>query len=196
MGKGDKFKLKKFFADFKAFITRGNILDMAVGVIIGGAFSAVVTSFTNKILMPIINAVLSYITNGAGLYTILFHSEKATAEQIAAGTAITGPDGQAYSRIFYIDWSNFIDAVINFFFIALTLFIILKTVMYISKKNAELKAKAKEKIEAKRARGEEVTPEEEAQAEPEVKEEPKPDPVILLLQEIRDELKAKDKKDE
>ena len=169
---------------------------MAVGVIIGGAFGAVVTSFTNKILMPIINAVLSYITNGAGLYTILFHSEKATAEQIIAGTAITGPDGQAYSRLFYIDWSHFIDAVINFFFIALTLFIILKTVMYISKKNAELKAKAKEKIEAKRARGEKVTPEEEAQAEPEVKEEPKPDPVILLLQEIRDELKAKDKKDE
>ena len=186
--------MKKFFADFKAFITRGNILDMAVGVIIGGAFSAVVTSFTNKILMPIINAVLSYITNGAGLYTILFHSELAADPN--ASTVITGPDGKAYDRLFYIDWSHFIDAVINFFFIALTLFIILKTVMYVSKKNAELKAKAKEKIEAKRARGEEVTPEEEAQAEPEVKEEPKPDPVILLLQEIRDELKAKDKKDE
>ena len=188
--------MKKFLSEFKAFITRGNILDMAVGVIIGGAFSAVVSAFTNKILMPIINAVLSYITNGAGLYTILFHSELASAEQILEGTAIPGPDGQAYSRLFYIDWSAFIDVVINFFFIALTLFVILKIVMGISKKNAEIKEKAKQRLAGKKnAEGEaseavEETPAvEEAPAE-EVKE-PEIDPVIALLQEIRDELKSK-----
>ncbi len=186
--------MKKLISEFKAFVTRGNVVDMAVGVIIGGAFSAVVTAFTQKILMPIINAILSYITNGAGLYTILFHSELASAEQIVEGTALTGPDGKAYSRLFYIDWSAFIDAVINFFIIALTLFLILKLVMYVAKKNAEVRAKAKARIEAKRARGEKVTPEEEAIAEPAPVEEVKPDPVILLLQEIRDELK-KDKKE-
>lgn len=183
--------MKKFFGEFKAFITRGNILDMAVGVIIGGAFSAVVSAFTNKILMPIINALLSYITNGDGLYTILFHSELASDEVIAAGTALTGPDGLAYSRLFYIDWSAFIDAVINFFFIALTLFIILKVVMYVSKKNAELKERAKAKLAKEQPQ--EEAPAEEAPVE-EVKE-PEVDPVVALLQEIRDELKAKETKE-
>ena len=48
--------MKKFFSDFKKFISRGNILDMAVGVIVGNAFSAIVTSFTNKIIMHIIQS--------------------------------------------------------------------------------------------------------------------------------------------
>ncbi len=186
--------MKKFISEFKAFITRGNILDMAVGVIIGGAFSAVVSAFTNKILMPIINAVLSYITNGDGLYTILFHSELATAQQVVEGTAITGPDGLAYSRLFFIDWSAFIDAVINFFFIALTLFIILKVAMYISKKNAELKAKAKDKLT--KTNDEAEAPAEESPVEEAPAEEVKVDPVVALLQEIRDELKAKENKQE
>ena len=51
--------MKKFFADFKTFISRGNIVDMAVGVIIGSAFSAIVTALTNKIIMPLINLLLS-----------------------------------------------------------------------------------------------------------------------------------------
>ena len=46
--------MKKFFKDFKAFISRGNIMDLAVGVIIGGAFSAIVTSLVNDIIMPLI----------------------------------------------------------------------------------------------------------------------------------------------
>ena len=50
--------MRKFFRDFKAFISRGNVIDMAVGVIIGGAFSAIVTALTNKILMPLINYLL------------------------------------------------------------------------------------------------------------------------------------------
>lgn len=49
--------MKKFFQDFKKFITRGNILDMAVGVVVGGAFSKIVTSLVNNIIMPAIAAL-------------------------------------------------------------------------------------------------------------------------------------------
>lgn len=180
--------MKKFIAEFKAFISRGNIIDMAVGVIIGGAFSAIVTALSGKILMPIVNWALSHITGGEKLYTMLPNSKRAEAADIATGAAtVVGPDGLTYTVVNYIDWSAFIEAIINFFFIALTLFIILKIVMYVTKKNAELREKAKAKIEAKRAAGEEVTAEEaEEAAEP----EPAPvDPVVELLQEIRDELK-------
>ena len=51
--------MKKFFADFKKFISRGNIIDMAVGVIVGNAFSAIVKAFTDKVIMPLINLLLS-----------------------------------------------------------------------------------------------------------------------------------------
>ena len=58
-----KFKRKKskFFSEFKDFITRGNVLDMAVGVIVGGAFTSIVNSLSNHILKPIINWVLALI---------------------------------------------------------------------------------------------------------------------------------------
>ena len=53
--------MKKFFAEFKKFITRGNVLDMAVGVIVGGAFTAIVNGLSNFVLKPIINWVLALI---------------------------------------------------------------------------------------------------------------------------------------
>ena len=53
--------MKKFFGEFKKFITRGNVLDMAVGVIVGGAFTAIVNGLTNFILKPLINALLALI---------------------------------------------------------------------------------------------------------------------------------------
>ena len=68
--------MKKFVGEFKTFITRGNVLDMAIGVIVGGAFNTIVTTMNSKILMPVINWVLSYISgNGSGLYTILPNSK-------------------------------------------------------------------------------------------------------------------------
>lgn len=108
--------MKKFFSDFKKFISRGNIIDMAVGVIVGGAFSTIVTSLTNKIIMPLINWLLSL--GGSGLesaYTFLKRVEVDGVVDLA--------------NSIYIDWGAFITAVINFFLIALTLFIILKIVM-------------------------------------------------------------------
>lgn len=115
-----KGKVKGFFSDFKKFISRGNILDMAIGVIVGGAFSAIVTAFTNKIIMPLINALLAVITGGNGLegaYTFL----KKVWTVDGAGERVLD-----LTKSIYIDWGAFITAVLNFIIIAFTLFIVLK----------------------------------------------------------------------
>lgn len=111
--------MKKFFSDFKKFISRGNIVDMSVGVIIGSAFSAIVTSLTNKIIMPFINWLLSLGgTNGLeSAYTFL---KKVYAED---GVTVD------LTKSIYIDWGAFITAILNFFLIALVLFMILKVMM-------------------------------------------------------------------
>lgn len=173
--------MKKFFSEFKAFITRGNILDLAVGVIIGGAFNAIVTTLNAKILMPLVNWALSHIPGmESGLYTILPNS--VLADATAAQDAVTlGPDGLSYTVLNYIDWSAFIESILNFFFIALTLFIIVKVAMVLSQKRKALEEKLRKEHQ------EEVV--EEAATEP----EPTPDPVVTLLEEIRDTLKEKDK---
>ena len=110
--------MKKFFADFKTFISRGNIVDMAVGVIIGSAFSAIVTALTNKIIMPLINLLLS-IGGENGL-------EKAYTFLKKVYDVIGEFD---LTKSIYVDWGAFITAIINFFIIAFVLFLILKAVM-------------------------------------------------------------------
>ncbi len=109
--------MKKFFQDFKKFITRGNVIDMAVGVIIGSAFSAIVTALTNKIIMPLINALLSKGKNGLdSAYTFL--------------KTVYASDGTIdLTKSIYIDWGAFITAILNFFLIAMVLFVIIKVTM-------------------------------------------------------------------
>lgn len=67
--------MKKFFSEFKKFITRGNVMDLAVGVIIGGAFTAIVNALSNNILRPIINWIIAAICGGSSdlskIYTVL-----------------------------------------------------------------------------------------------------------------------------
>ena len=109
--------MKKFWADFKKFISRGNVLDMAVGVIVGSAFSAIVTSLTNKIIMPLINMLLSIGGNGLeSAYTML----KVVKDENGAVDL---------AKSIYIDWGAFITAIINFFIIAFTLFVIIRVMM-------------------------------------------------------------------
>ena len=111
--------MKKFFQDFKKFICRGNIIDMAVGVIIGGAFSAIVTALANKIIMPLINWALSGGGNGLeSAYTFLKWVPMAD-----------DPKTVDLANSIYIDWGAFITAIIDFLLIALVLFIILKVAM-------------------------------------------------------------------
>ena len=98
--------MKKFFADFKKFISRGNIIDMAVGVIVGNAFSAIVKAFTDKVIMPLINALLS-LGGENGLesaYTFL-------------KTAYATDGTIDLTKSIYIDWGAFITAILNFFII-------------------------------------------------------------------------------
>ncbi len=109
--------MRKFFKEFKYFISRGNIIDMAVGVIIGGAFSAIVTALANKIIMPLINALLAM--GGGGL----------EAARTIIGEAAYVDGAIDWANTIYIDWGAFITAIIDFFLIALVLFLILKAVM-------------------------------------------------------------------
>ena len=111
-------KIKKFFGEFKTFITRGNVLDMAVGVIVGGAFTGIVNGLSNFILKPLINWLLAFVLgDGAleGAVTIL-------------GTPAMMEDGVTIdlANSIYIDWGSFISAVINFLIVAFVLFIIVR----------------------------------------------------------------------
>lgn len=164
----------KIFKEFKEFISRGNVLQLAVGVIIGGAFSAIVGALVNHILMPIIGLAV----NGGldSFYTILPNSVLANVQDGTVG--VLAIDGQYYSSLSKIDWGLLINAVINFFLIALVLFAVIKIFASIQKASD----KAVERMHKKNG-----TP------TPVVKEpEPKPAPDIVLLTEIRDLLK-KDK---
>ena len=222
--------MKKFFSDFKAFISRGNILDMAVGVVIGGAFGAIVTALVNILLSVCLWAVpgglkglvtvLPAITDAqkgvAGIgqsfqaadianTTILF--AKAQGADITVNdaafptwqTALTSKytlhgTTYTYNMSAVIDWGTFINAIISFLIIAFVLFIIIRVAMASAKKRAEVKAK----IEAEKyKKWAEAHPEEAAELEAkkakEAEEAGKPvvDPVVALLEEIRDTLQDK-----
>ena len=108
--------MKKFFKEFKTFISRGNIVDMAVGVIIGGAFTAIVTALTQQIFQPLVNWALAGA--GGGL-----------EEAVTMLKVVTDETGAVdMTKSIYIDWGAFITAVLNFFIVALVLFFILKTI--------------------------------------------------------------------
>ena len=110
--------MKKFFEEFRAFIAKGNVMDMAVGVIIGAAFKSIIDSLTNDILNPILG-----LFGGTDLSAIKIHLM-----------------GDSYLNI-----GNFISAVINFILMALVLFIIVKA---FNKAEAKIEAmKKKNEVE-------------------------------------------------
>ncbi len=113
-----KSKGKGFIKEFKEFVLRGNVMDMAVGVIIGSAFSGIVTALTNDFINPLINCI--------------------------GGADIEGKIHLVGDQ--YILWGDFLTAVINFLIMAFVLFIILKAVNKIAsigKKEEEKKEEAK-----------------------------------------------------
>ena len=115
--------MKMFFGEFKKFITRGNVLDMAVGVIVGGAFTAIVNALSNNILKPIINWVLAAILGKdslSELYTFLVRAEVLDEETGAMVVDLTNS--------IYIDWGAFVNAIINFLLIAFVLFCIVRAI--------------------------------------------------------------------
>lgn len=172
--------MKKFFKEFKEFITRGNVLDMAVGVIIGGAFTAIVTALTNQILQPLINWLLA--GTGAGLEAAVTVLKPAYDDAGALDLASS----------IYINWGAFITAIINFILVALILFCIVKVINTVRAGGKKIADKQKAAIEKKLKKGE-LTEEEAEKAKAEVEAAEPAAPVETtddLLREIRDLLKA------
>jgi large conductance mechanosensitive channel len=99
--------MKKFFEEFKAFISRGNVMDMAVGIIIGGAFTAIVTSLVNDIINPVLGVF------GGKDFSQLSIPLKGDAA---------------------LNYGNFIAAIINFLIMALIVFTLVKTMNGIAEK--------------------------------------------------------------
>lgn len=191
--------MKKFFGEFKKFITRGNVLDMAVGVIVGGAFTAIVNALSNNILKPIINWLLAAIFGADSLSEIFTFLKKV---EVDGAVDLT--------QSIYIDWGAFINAIINFLLIALVLFSIVKAINAANegfkkgvrklepltkeeikalrkecKSYAEIEAAAKEKA-AKLAEEKRIAEEEAAKNAPKTETQ--------LLEEIAELLKAQQSK--
>ena len=112
--------MKKFASEFKTFITRGNVVDLAVGVIIGGAFTAIVNGLSDYILKPLINALLFLILGKGSLENIYTFLHQETMVDEGGATVVD------LANSIYIDWGAFISAIINFFIIAIVLFVIVK----------------------------------------------------------------------
>ncbi len=108
-------KGKGFIAEFKKFIMRGNVIDLAVGVIVGGAFQAIVKSLVDDLVMPVIG-LLTKGLDFANLFVALDGNEYATlADAQAAGVAV-------------LTYGNFISAVINFLIMAFVVFCLVKAI--------------------------------------------------------------------
>ncbi len=125
--------MKKFFKEFGEFIKRGNVVDLAVGVIIGTAFTAIVTALSDKIIMPVINYILALILGKNSLTEVYTFLKK--------GYTSTGEIDLASS--IYVDWGAFISSVIKFIIIAFILFSIVKTINNLQKRNEEFKKELK-----------------------------------------------------
>ena len=123
--------MKKFLAEFKTFIMRGNVVDMAVGVIVGSSFTAIVNGLSNFILKPVINWLLAMIFGKdslSDLHTFLVRVEQASDVLDAEGNVIGTEMIPDLTQSIYIDWGSFINAVINFFLIAFVLFTFVKII--------------------------------------------------------------------
>ncbi len=116
------------FNEFKQFAMRGNVVDLAIGVIIGGAFGAIVTSFVGDIMMPVIG-VLTGGVNFSNMYVLL----KAGGE--------AGPyaslDAAKKAGAVVVAYGTLINTVVNFLIVAAALFIVVKAMNAAKKKEAE-----------------------------------------------------------
>ena len=122
--------MKKFFEEFKAFAMRGNVVDLAIGVIIGGAFGKITTSLVNDIFMPVLGLVTGGVNFG-GLFYALDGNTYASAE--AAAEAGVGT----------INYGAFVQYIIDFVLVAFCMFLVIK-LMNSMKKKEEAPAPAKE----------------------------------------------------
>ena len=149
--------MKKFFEEFKKFITRGNVVDMAVGGIVGSSFTAIVNGLSNYILKPIINWLLALIFGKNSLsevFTFLTRVDKVQDVLDADGNVIGTEIVPDLTQSIYIDWGAFINAVINFFLIAFVLFTIVKVINSLRNGREALEDKIADGIPTKEERKE------------------------------------------
>ncbi len=111
--------MKKFMQDFKAFAVKGNMLDLAIGLVVGSAFTAIVTSIVNDIIMPFVGL----LCGGVNFSTLSYRVPFGKGETVIA-------------------YGNLIQAFINFIIIALCMFLVVKLIMHFKKKE-EAKPAAK-----------------------------------------------------
>ena len=119
--------MNNYIGEFKKFINRGNVVDMSVGVIVGSAFTAIVTAMSNNILKPIVNFLLATLFDADSLSEIYTYLKIAYADVLDEAGEVIGQEIDLANSI-YIDWGAFINAVINFFLIAFVLFTIVKVI--------------------------------------------------------------------
>lgn len=118
----------KFIEDFKAFALKGNVVDMAIGVIVGGAFGKIVTSLVNDVLMPLI----SVITGGNSFSSLKW---VITPEKL-------GPDGAVLVEECALKYGMFIQNIVDFFIIAFCIFVTMRYAMKLTRKKKEEEAAA------------------------------------------------------
>lgn len=119
--------MKKFLNEFKEFAMRGNVVDMAVGVIIGGAFGKIVTSLVNDIIMP----PIGFLLGGVNFKDLSIKLGEKLSEDGKTMEAVT------------VNYGNFIQQTVDFLIIAFCIFLLVKAVMKLTKKNEEEPAPAK-----------------------------------------------------
>ena len=132
--------MKKFFEEFKTFVTKGNVLDMAVGVIIGGAVGALTSSLVGSVITP--------------LLAWIFGAPNTDALNITLRPEVVNAAGEVEKEALVLGLGTFVGAIINFVIIALVLFSVIKAI-----NKARALAEAKKKAEEEAAAAEE--PEEE-----------------------------------
>ena len=204
--------LKGFFGEFKKFITRGNVLDMSVGIVVGGAFTAIVNGLSNYVLKPLVNWLIAVLVGKDSLQD---------AVTILGTPALDENGAIDLANSIYIDWGAFISSIINFLIIAFALFMIIKIIngvaeaqaramegLELSDKKAILKIRAEQRVSKKQAieiyeeqkaalkakkQAEEQAAKEKAAAEAAAAEE-KATANTRLLEEIRDLLKKQSEK--
>ena len=158
-----KGPIGKFFGEFKTFITRGNVLDMSVGVIVGGAFTAIVNGLSNFILKPLINWLIAIIMGKNALGEIITVLGEPVYQLDANGAPTTVLD---LTQTIHINWGEFINAIINFLLIALVLFLIVKIINNIAEgsKKAAGASKKEEAAAIRAIQKEQKVSKKEAQA--------------------------------
>ena len=101
--------MKKFFGEFKKFVMRGNVIDMSIGVIVGGAFTTIVNEMSNHILKPIINFLLALFLKSDSLTGIYSYLKKVEVAELDANGVATGNTIVDLEQSIYIDWGSFIN---------------------------------------------------------------------------------------